>query len=196
MGQKSSKLTTTSDLEQFAADQEMHLDDVKLLFDAFQRARAENDDDYITEEQFKSVLNFSNDLLAHRMFVVFDHDNNGSIDFREFIKGLSVFSSGSTLSEKIAFSFSLYDFDGDKCIDQDELFTVLNATLQASQIELPTDVLREIVASTFAKVDSDNNGVIDVEEYTRLVQENPTILDGLSLSNGLSSLLKHEDAEE
>lgn len=55
------------------------------------------------------------------MFRAFDEDNNGAIDFREFIIGLSVSSRG-TPDEKLGFAFKLYDVNRDggllECLDR------------------------------------------------------------------------------
>lgn len=53
-----------------------------------------------------------------RVFELFDQDGNGSINFREFIIGLSIFSPKTSLDDKLMFSFKVFDIDGDGCITQ------------------------------------------------------------------------------
>ena len=44
---------------------------------------------------------------------VFDKDGDGSIDFEEFITGLSAFSGKSDNLNKLRFAFNIYDIDRD-----------------------------------------------------------------------------------
>ena len=52
-------------------------------------------------------------------------DNNGEIDFNEFIEGLSHFSVKSEKDEKLKFAFQIYDIDKDGYISSAELYHVL-----------------------------------------------------------------------
>jgi Ca2+-binding EF-hand superfamily protein len=45
-------------------------------------------------------------VFVERMFAIFDKNGDGSINFHEFISGLSVFCSDATLEEKMRCVFS------------------------------------------------------------------------------------------
>lgn len=59
------------------------------------------------------------------MISIFDEDGGGSVDFKEFINGLSAFSSKGNKDEKLRFVFKVYDIDRDGYISNGELFLVL-----------------------------------------------------------------------
>jgi len=55
-----------------------------------------------------------------RLFNVFDRDGGGTIDMKEFILGISMFSNAAP-SDKLKLSFSMYDEDASGTIDNEEL---------------------------------------------------------------------------
>lgn len=50
---------------------------------------------------------------------------SGSVDFQEFVGGLSAFSSKGGRDEKLRFAFKVYDMDRDGYISNGELYLVL-----------------------------------------------------------------------
>ena len=66
-------------------------------------------------EQFKNIYNkfFPNGdagVFAEQIFQSFDNNNDGFVDFREFMTGLAVFKKG-TVDDKLRWAFSMYDLD-------------------------------------------------------------------------------------
>ena len=58
-------------------------------------------------------------------FQVFDTNNSGELDFKEFVKGLAMFTMKNVDKErKLRFLFNIYDMDGDGFISNAELFKV------------------------------------------------------------------------
>ena len=123
----------------------------------------------------------NNSLFMDRLFHLFDEKNHGVISFTEFIKGLSVLCTRGTLDEKIQFSFRIYDLNQDGKISKDELSSVLEACLKDNAVNITKEQLGFVVESTFKQVDQNNDGVIDFEEYKRLVSKQPSILDNMTL---------------
>jgi serine/threonine-protein phosphatase 2B regulatory subunit len=99
----------------------------------------------IDRDEFLSIPQIANNPLASRMIAIFDDDGSGTVDFQEFIAGLSAFSSKGNKEEKlrctfhffttfcvyatavmlISVAFKVYDMDRDGFISNGELFLVL-----------------------------------------------------------------------
>lgn len=66
----------------------------------------------LDREEFLSIPQIANNPLALRMIAIFDEDGDGTVDFQEFIGGLSAFSSKGNKEEKLRCMTACYDIDG------------------------------------------------------------------------------------
>ncbi|KAI9319979.1 hypothetical protein BX666DRAFT_1917997 [Dichotomocladium elegans] len=101
----------------------------------------------ITEDVFREAvkkyvpsMSSNDDVFLRRLYAAFDVNNSNSIDFEEFVDGLSVFMKG-TPDEKLALSFKLYDADHDGYLTQPDLERVM---LQLSHTFSEEDQTSEI----------------------------------------------------
>lgn len=141
------------------------------------------------------------------MFRVFDSDQSGTIDFKEFICALSITSRGK-MEDKLDWAFQLYDIDGDGKISYDEMLAIVEAiykmvglflhslthlhistdTLQVgSMVKLPEDedTPEKRVQKIFRMMDKDENGSLDLAEFKEGSKRDETIVSALSLYDGL-----------
>ncbi|KAF0972855.1 hypothetical protein FDP41_009104 [Naegleria fowleri] len=73
--------------------------------------------------------------ILERYYKIFDSDKSETIDFREFVTGLSVLLKGS-FEEKVDFIFSVYDEDGNGFIERHEMIHLLSCLFNKSLLLL------------------------------------------------------------
>ncbi|KAI8950767.1 calcineurin, beta subunit [Xylaria longipes] len=121
----------------------------------------------IERDEFLSLPQISSNPLATRLIAIFDEDGGGSVDFQEFVSGLSAFSSKGNKEQKLQFAFKVYDIDRDGYISNGELFIVLKMMVGSN---LKDQQLQQIVDKTIMEADLDKDGKISFEEFTRMVE--------------------------
>ena len=91
--------------------------------------------------------------FANNIFRIFDKDNNGFMDFKEFLMALDV-TTCKTKEEKLEWAFRLYDIDGDGTINQDEMTTIIEILDDLGGMEVGEEYLvdgqPEVTLATFA----------------------------------------------
>lgn len=120
----------------------------------------------IDKGEFLSIPQLSNNPLSGRLIDLFDTDRGGDVDFREFILGLSIFSSKGAKEEKLRFAFQIYDMDRDGFISNGELFSVLKLMTGNN---LTPQQLQQIVDKTIREADKNGDGRIDFDEFRAFV---------------------------
>eukprot|EP00756_Hemistasia_phaeocysticola_P011902 Hpha_TRINITY_DN15157_c0_g1::TRINITY_DN15157_c0_g1_i1::g.129974::m.129974/K06268/PPP3R, CNB; serine/threonine-protein phosphatase 2B regulatory subunit len=121
----------------------------------------------ISWDEFESIEQLQQNPLLGRVLTIFDTDGNKSVDFREFVKALAIFSNDCEKQEKLHFTFRIYDIDGDKRISNRDLFQTLQIMVGSNL----TDVqLQQIVDKTFIEADMNRDGFIDFQEFVKVVE--------------------------
>jgi len=101
------------------------------------------------------------DEFSKHVFRTFDRDNNGTIDFREFLLALHITSNG-TPKDKLEWAFRMYDIDGNGAIDFEEMKGVIRGVYQM----LGHDDLGQ-AEKVFARMDGNSDGLVTEAEFMK-----------------------------
>lgn len=143
----------------------------------------------VNEETFKDIYaqffpQGDSSNYAHYVFNAFDHDHSGSVNFEEFVMGLSVLSRGS-LQERLQWAFNLYDINGDGIITKDEMTDIVSAIYEMmGRFTEPTvdeNTARDHVERVFSKMDLNKDGVISLEEFMDTCRTDENITKGMAI---------------
>ncbi|KAH9395719.1 Neuronal calcium sensor 1 [Tyrophagus putrescentiae] len=112
-------------------------------------------------------------------------EQDGSIEFEEFIKALSVTSRGN-LEEKLVWAFKLYDVDNDGYITREEMYNIVDAIYQmlgtqAKIAEEEEENPKERVDRIFEQLDKNQDNKLTLEEFKEGSKQDPKIVQALSL---------------
>jgi Ca2+-binding EF-hand superfamily protein len=114
-------------------------------------------------------------VVLHRLFDLFDRNNDGNIDVREFYTGISLLSSG-TPEEKVTLAFEAYDADGDGFISLSEMiayftsfFTICCDMSEDVKVSLGHATPQQTAIATaqrcFTEADTDKDEKISFREF-------------------------------
>lgn len=123
---------------------------------------------------------------AHFVFNTFDPEHNGLVTFTDFVIGLSVLSRG-TIQDKLRWTFSLYDVNGDGAICRNDLSRIIISIydLMGKSVDPPVDesTYKEHIDRVFEKLDLNNEGVITWENFLQACTQDETIMMSLDVFN-------------
>jgi Ca2+-binding EF-hand superfamily protein len=188
---KNNNFLKSNELNEFHNMTSLSEDILIKLHEHYQKFSAiQTDDGVIDYTEFCTLIGKTNTILTKRIFDSIDCNKDGFINFREFLKFLSCFDTGS-LEEKIKLSFSLMKDSSEKIINIKSMKILLKESINFEnnlKIIFDDSTIDFIVDETFNKyVDkvpfsqntSDSISIsenIDYGLYSKIVRENPEIL--------------------
>jgi len=109
------------------------------------------------------------DKMEKHMFRVYDANDDGYVDFVEFMMIFYIMSDGSP-EEVLAKIFRVFDVNSDGTISEKELKRLIKDMFMMIKEENPEEASKEfITSSTFAEMDEDQNGKVTLEEFTTAI---------------------------
>jgi len=156
------------------------IEDIAVLREKFERVtQTQVTDGCIQRGQFLRILEQDEakaPLIYNRVFDKFDYKKNGTIDFQEFVCGVSHFAPNAPEEEKINFAFKLFDLQEDAQIHKSEVKQILEPSLSNADIFLEDDQIDRMVDNTVSPYTEDPAGSLTYAQFFRLCKENPQAL--------------------
>eukprot|EP00656_Telonema_subtile_P013341 TRINITY_DN16775_c0_g1_i3.p1 TRINITY_DN16775_c0_g1~~TRINITY_DN16775_c0_g1_i3.p1 ORF type:complete len:169 (+),score=20.61 TRINITY_DN16775_c0_g1_i3:165-671(+) len=165
MGNVDGKLND-DDVQRLQAATPFSASEIKRMYKRFSRLDRANSGS-ISRAEFLRIPELMSNPLAEHILNTLDADRDKTVDFEEFVKVLSAFSSGGEPGEKLRYIFSVYDQDNDGYLNHNEILSVLR-TVSRDQSE---EELRNIVAKTISSVDMDGDGKVSFLEFQQLLDQ-------------------------
>merc|ERR1712025_30896 len=120
-----------------------------------------------------------NDFCDHA-FRTFDTDNNGFIDFREFLLAIDVTSTGCP-EDKLKWAFRMYDVDGNGWIDLCEMTTIVRSIYRMSGcLDKSSETADQRALDIFNKMDLNSDGKVTAEEFVNTCMNDRHLNDFLT----------------
>uniref|UniRef100_A0A8D9ALP1 Kv channel-interacting protein 1 n=1 Tax=Cacopsylla melanoneura TaxID=428564 RepID=A0A8D9ALP1_9HEMI len=145
--------------------------EIKRIYRNF---KAECPSGVVREDTFKGIYSqffpqgANVSQYAHYVFKTMDHTQTGLLSFEDFVQGLSVLSRGS-VEEKLRWTFTLYDINGDGRITRDEMTNIVTAIYELmgkfAETVLEDGSVTNRVDSVFKKMDKNQDGVVTLDEF-------------------------------
>eukprot|EP00033_Pygsuia_biforma_P000643 GCRY01000758.1.p1 GENE.GCRY01000758.1~~GCRY01000758.1.p1 ORF type:complete len:191 (+),score=30.05 GCRY01000758.1:233-805(+) len=190
MGQKNAKLSQ-DDIKLLSENTKFDKKELQLWYKGFTHdcpSGILNRTDFI--KIYRSFFPFGDAKpFAELVFRMFDTDRNDEINFKEFIIALSIASKG-TQEEKINWAFQMYDMDNDGFISRAEMEHAVDAIYKMmgnlANIPESQDTPAKRVTTLFQWMDTNKDDRISLEEFREGVRQDPSIIQTLSMFDGLS----------
>jgi serine/threonine-protein phosphatase 2B regulatory subunit len=158
---------TSEELEELQLGTSFTKDQILRLHKRFKKLDADGSGT-ISRDEFQSIPGLRANPLLDRVLTIFDTDGDQCVDFKEFVKALSIFSNDCAKQEKLKFTFRVYDIDADGFISNKDLFQTLQIMVGTNLTDIQ---LQQIVDKTFIEADKDKDGLISFSEFEAIVEE-------------------------
>ncbi|XP_075080687.1 calcineurin B-like protein 4 [Nicotiana tabacum] len=145
---------------------EVTVSEVEALLNLYKKLSCSITNDGLIQKEELLLALFNNykkkNLFADR----FDAEQNGQIDFEEFVRALSIFHPRTPESEKITYAFKLYDLGQAGYIEREELKEMVLALLEESDLhddvaEAIVDKIQKVMAGSSKR--SGENMLIEIQ---------------------------------
>ncbi|XP_069724458.1 lysophosphatidylcholine acyltransferase 2-like isoform X1 [Phaenicophaeus curvirostris] len=115
-------------------------------------------------EEFAEYLKLPISDVLKELFQLFDRNGDGTIDFREYVIGLSILCNPANTEDTIQMAFKLFDMDDDGTITEDEFASVIQSALGVPELD---------VSILFKEIDADETGKLSYDEFKNFALSHP-----------------------
>uniref|UniRef100_A0A8C5Q7M2 Lysophosphatidylcholine acyltransferase 1 n=1 Tax=Leptobrachium leishanense TaxID=445787 RepID=A0A8C5Q7M2_9ANUR len=132
--------------------------------DKFSESARQKKGEKIGLKAFAEYLNLPVTDKLEDLFALFDEDEEGAIDLREYVIALSVVCRPSKTLDTIQLAFKMYQTENSQTIVEEDLAVILKTGLGVSELNV-TDLFRAI--------DEEDKGKITYDDFDRFAERNP-----------------------
>ncbi|XP_071750393.1 lysophosphatidylcholine acyltransferase 2 [Centroberyx gerrardi] len=118
----------------------------------------------ITIEEFATFLKLPVNPALEELFSLFDRNGDGTIDFREYVIGVTILCRPANTDDVLRMAFQLFDTDEDERITREEFAALLRSALGVSDLNM---------AKLFKEIDADGSGFISFAEFQAFASTHP-----------------------
>lgn len=115
-------------------------------------------------KEFSSYLKLPVTEPLRQLFAFFDRNNDGAIDFREYVIGLTVLCNPVNTEKILQMSFKLFDLDEDGFITEQEFTAILQAAFGVPDLD---------VSRLFCEIAGKNSTHISYKTFRRFALKHP-----------------------
>ncbi|XP_067407533.1 lysophosphatidylcholine acyltransferase 2 isoform X2 [Emydura macquarii macquarii] len=139
-------------------------DPIRDQLDTFAAIASASKGGRIGIEEFAEHLKLPVSDALKELFLLFDRNGDGSIDFREYVIGLSVLCNPANTEETIQMAFKLFDIDDDGSITEEQFACILRSSLGVPDLD---------VSKLFKEIDTDKSGKVTYNEFKDFALKHP-----------------------
>merc|ERR1711910_188762 len=168
MGSKNGKpVLRDEDIEVLSKSSGLGREQVKEAFDTFV---AEHPNGRMKPKEFRSMMSKAMpkkdaSKMEKHVFRVYDTNNDGYIDFVEFMVIFYIMSDGSP-EEVLDKIFRVFDVNSDGSISNKEMTRLVKDVYSLMKTEDPSIAAKDMIAkSAFAEMDKNEDGKVTLEEF-------------------------------
>jgi len=114
-------------------------------------------------------------VIKDQVFVEFDKNGDGTLDFRDYILSLSTLLKGPP-KEKIKTILNVFDTDKDGYINQVELMGLLRWQFRVMGLPNQEEMLRTSAEIAFLEYDADKDGKLSLDEFFVVCHKQPVVV--------------------
>ncbi|XP_061621586.1 lysophosphatidylcholine acyltransferase 2 isoform X2 [Phyllopteryx taeniolatus] len=139
-------------------------DNVRKELDGFAAMASSCRGGRITIKEFASFLKLPVNPALEELFALFDRNGDGTIDFREYVIGVTILCRPANTEDVLRMAFRLFDTDEDEKITREEFTALLRSALGVSDLNM---------VKLFKEIDADSSGFITFREFQAFAMTHP-----------------------
>jgi respiratory burst oxidase len=156
-------------------------------------------DGKLDREAFGKALGLgdSDEKVKEHIFMAFDQNRDGTIDFEEFVDAVKSLNDKSVgTDQRLLLAFKAEDTDNSGEIDAEELKRILSASyIKEGKLELSEEQFQKMADALMWKADTDKSGSINFEEFASVIKTHPEAGRSVGLGEGHLMTLPKSQAD-